>query len=72
MIIFLAIFGACIGFFILVSIGYTIGTYNSLVYNREDIRTQFSNIKTEYQRRADLFYNLVQATKSYKIFEKQF
>jgi len=70
MIIFLAIFGAVIGFLIMITLGYVIGTYNSLVSNREDIRTQFSNIKTEYQRRADLFYNLVQATKSYKIFEK--
>jgi len=70
MIIFLAVFGAVIGFLIMITLGYIIGTYNSLVSNREDIRTQFSNIKTEYQRRADLFYNLVQATKSYKIFEK--
>lgn len=58
------------GFLILVTFGYVMGTYNSLISNREDIRTQFSNIKTEYQRRADLFYNLVQAVKSHKKFEK--
>jgi LemA protein len=30
----------------------------------------WSNIKTEYQRRADLFYNLAESVKSYAKFEK--
>lgn len=70
MIEFLIIAGAGIFFFGLCLVGYVIGVYNSLVGNLQDINTQFSNIKTEYQRRADLFYNLVEATKSYKKFEK--
>jgi LemA protein len=62
----LAIFVA--GLFI--SIGYGIGKYNMFQTGIQDIKTQWSNIKTEYQRRADLFYNLAESVKSYKIFEK--
>ena len=46
------------------------GGYNSLVKGLQNIKTMFSNIKTEYQRRADLFYNLAEAVKSYAKFEK--
>lgn len=51
-------------------IGYIIGTYNGLQGGRINIDTQFSNIKTEYQRRADLLYNLAEAAKQYARFEK--
>ena len=67
----LFIIGAII-FFILISIlGYWIGTYNKLQVGKQDINTQWSNIKTEYQRRADMLYNLVQSVKSFKNFEKE-
>ncbi len=51
-------------------VGYTIGTYNYFIAGRQSIKTQFSNIKTEYQRRFDLFMNLVAGVKSYKKHEK--
>ena len=57
-------------FIALSTVGYGIGTYNGLTEAFQDIETQFSNIKAEHQRRSDLFYNLVEATKSHKKFEK--
>ena len=54
----------------LVTIGWVIGNYNYFINRRQSIKTQWSNIKTEYQRRADLFYNIVQAVKSHMKFEK--
>ena len=62
---------AVIVFLLFLVLGYGIGTYNALTSGKVDIDTQFSNIKTEYQRRADMFMNLVEATKSYKKFEKE-
>jgi LemA protein len=57
---------AIILFLILVSVGGFVNSYNIFVSLRQDIKTQFSNIITEYQRRTDMFYNLVQGVKSYK------
>ncbi len=57
-------------FFSLVLTGWSITTYNHFVALRQDIKTQFSNIKTEYQRRVDMFYNLIQTVKSFKKHEK--
>jgi len=57
-------------FMFLVSAGWSIGTYNSLITGKQNIATQWSNIKTEYKRRIDIFYNLVQSVKSYAKFEK--
>jgi len=59
-----------IAFVFLVFGGWILGGYNVLVKGKQNIKTMFSNIKTEYQRRADLFYNLAEATKSYAKFEK--
>lgn len=58
-------------FFFLVIIGWGIGSYNTFRVGQQDIKTQWSNILTEYQRRVDLLYNLVQAVKSHKKFEKE-
>lgn len=63
------ILGAII-FLLLVIIGSIIGTYNTLVTAFQDIKNQWSNILTEYQRRADLFMNLVESVKAYTKFEK--
>jgi len=57
-------------FLILLIVGWFIGTFNWFVNAQQNIKTQFSNIKTEYQRRADLFYNLVQAVRAHTKFEK--
>ena len=61
---------AIIGFFLLVICGWVFGGYNTLVKGKQNIKTMFSNVKTEYQRRADLFMNLAEAVKSYAKFEK--
>lgn len=55
---------------ILAAIGKIIGQYNIFRNGQQDIKTQWSNVLTEYQRRADAFYNWVQVVKSYKRFEK--
>lgn len=52
-------------------VGWIWGGYNTLVKGMQNVKTMFSNIRTEYQRRADLFYNLVEATKSHAKFEKE-
>jgi len=56
---------------VLLSFGWGIGIFNTCKVGQQDIKTQLGNMKTEYQRRADLFYNLVQAVKSHKKFEKE-
>lgn len=55
---------------IIILVGWLIGVYNMIIMALQTIRNQWSNVKTEYQRRADLFMNLAEAVKSYKIFEK--
>ena len=57
-------------FLILLVVGWFIGTFNWFINAVQNIKTQFSNIKAEYQRRADLFYNLVQAVRAHMKFEK--
>ncbi len=61
---------AIIATILLIFIGWIWGGYNTLVGGTQNIKTMFSNMKTEYQRRADLFYNLAEAVKSYAKFEK--
>ena len=46
-------------FVIMVTASWIWGSYNTFIVAHQDLETQFSNIKTEYQRRADLFGNLV-------------
>lgn len=66
----LAIILAVILFLVLITVGGGINSYNGFVTLRQDIKTQFSNIVTEYQRRTDLFYNLVESVKSFKKHER--
>lgn len=56
---------------LLVIAGWLIGTYNTFVGARQDLREQWSNIKTEYQRRADMILNLVETAKGTMRFEKK-
>ena len=46
------------------------GTYNSLVQDREKVIASFSNVQTQYQRRADLVGNLVNTVKGSSNFEQ--
>lgn len=48
-----------------------VGTYNSLVGDREKVRTAFSNLQSQYQRRTDLVGNLVNTVKGSANFEQQ-
>ncbi len=47
------------------------GTYNSLVQDREKVTAAFSNVQTQYQRRADLIPNLVNTVKGSSNFEQE-
>jgi LemA protein len=57
-------------FFCLLTLGWGIMSYNIFIQLKQDIKNQFSNIKTEYQRRADLFMNLASSVKGYAKHEK--
>lgn len=72
LIIAVIIIVLAIVFFLLLSIGgWVIGTYNLLQNGSQNIKNQWSNVLTEYQRRADVLYNLTQTVKSYAKFEKE-
>ena len=47
-----------------------IGTYNGLVSEREKVTKAFSDVKVQYQRRADLVDNLVNTVKGSANFEQ--
>lgn len=51
--------------------GWAIGIYNTFRVGQQDIKTQLSNAKTEYQRRMDLFINLAAGVKSFKKHENK-
>jgi len=56
---------------IVIAFFWIIGTYNTLQKAVQDIKEQWSNILTEYQRRADLLINLASTVKSFKKHEKE-
>lgn len=50
---------------------WAISGYNSLVSMDESVSGQWSNVETQYQRRADLIPNLVNTVKGYAAHEKE-
>lgn len=56
---------------ILMLIGGTLTTYNSLVAKDEAATTAWGNIQSQYQRRADLVPNLVNTVKGYAKHESE-
>ena len=46
-------------------------TYNGFVNKEEGLKTAWSNVETQYQRRADLIPNLVNTVKGYAAHEKE-
>ena len=50
---------------------WAISGYNSLVSMDENVSGQWSNVETQYQRRADLIPNLVNTVKGYAAHEKE-
>lgn len=71
MIEFVLVGVAVVALVALAVVGWLIGLYNTFVVARQDLREQWSNIKTEYQRRADLILNLVATAKGSLRFEKE-
>ena len=45
-------------------------TYNNMVTKEEAVKTAWSNVETQYQRRADLITNLVSTVKGYAAHEQ--
>lgn len=62
--------GIIVGVLLLVGL-WIGGTYNSLVGDREKVSAAFSNVETQYQRRADLVDNLVATVKGSSGFEQE-
>ena len=44
--------------------------YNGMVSQNEEVKTAWSKVETQYQRRGDLIDNLVSTVKGYADFEK--
>ena len=57
---------AILGVFTLSSCGY-----NSMVNKQEEVTTQWAQVESEYQRRADLIPNLVSTVKGYAAHEQE-
>jgi LemA protein len=57
-------------FVVLVVVGYFIGVYNTFARGKQEILTQWSNIKLECQRRFDLISQVFEVTKGYATHEK--
>lgn len=70
LVVFVAIIAVII-FIALVIAGWIAGMFNTFVVARQDMETQWSNVKTEYQRRADLIMNLVASVKGYIKHERE-
>ncbi|NCU38246.1 LemA family protein [Candidatus Saccharibacteria bacterium] len=62
---------AIVGGVVVLIVMLAVGTYNSLVADREKVTTAFSNVQTQYQRRADLIPNLVNIVEGASDFEQE-
>ena len=63
-----------VGFFALIALGFILwGTkiYNGMVSMRESVTSQWGNVETQYQRRADLIPNFVNTVKGAADFEQE-
>lgn len=60
-----------VGGAILLLIFWTFGSYNGIVSKEENVSNAWSNVESQYQRRADLIPNLVNTVKGYADFEQE-
>ena len=54
-----------------VAVIWGVSAYNGLVTMDENVNTEWANVETQYQRRADLIPNLVNTVKGYAAHEKE-
>lgn len=54
---------------IVIFCGVGCSKYNGMVTSQQEVETQWSNVETQYQRRADLIPNLVETVKGYAAHE---
>ncbi len=70
LIITLSIIGGLL-LVVLLTIGWGVGVYNKLVSKDEGIKSAWSQVENQYQRRYDLIPNLVETVKGYAKQEKE-
>ena len=68
-IIIFASIGAFLFLFILVPVLLGTSSYNGMVTSQEAVESQWANVESQYQRRADLIPNLVATVKGYATHE---
>ena len=54
---------------IILAILWGVSTYNGMVSKDEEVKSQWANVESQYQRRADLIPNLVSTVKGYATHE---
>ena len=57
-------------FALMTMFGWAVGAYNSMNQLKQNVITQFGNVRAEYQRRFDLIPKLAKVVKSMKTHEK--
>ena len=56
---------------VLLVISWGVGIYNKIVPMNEKVGTEWSNVETQYQRRADLIPNFVNTVKGAAAFDQE-
>jgi LemA protein len=65
------IFLGVIGLVIIILVGSLIGTYNGLATSQQTVKSSWSQVESQMQRRADLIPNLVEVVKGYATHERE-
>ena len=65
------VIAAVLALFVFIIVSWGVGIYNRIVPMNEQVATQWSNVETQYQRRADLIPNFVNTVKGAAAFEQE-
>ncbi len=65
-----AVVGAIIILILLITVIWTVSSYNSLVTKEEDIDGSWAQVENQYQRKVDLIPTLIDTVEDYQEFEK--